>query len=232
MLSENRFTRYVLYALGEIVLVVIGILIALEVGVINDNMDRTELERKVLLEISNNLEGDLVDIESEQRNFKLGMQKISMSINHLRQKLPFHDSIAVAIEIAELSPHLSIKLSGYKMLEAKGIDLISDDSLRIQISELYEIYYPYYATYAGERFNAIEMQVQPYLTGNFFLEPYPEWPYYKRIPHNYTELLRDPQFISILQTGYFYADLMAAQATELKHEVRELQSRIKKHLRR
>ena len=232
MLSENRFTRYVLYALGEIVLVVIGILIALEVGVINDNMDRKELERKVLLEISNNLEGDLVDIESEQRNFKLGMQKISMSINHLRQKLPFHDSIAVAIEVAELSPHLSIKLSGYKMLEAKGIDLISDDSLRIQISELYEIYYPYYTTYAGERFNAIEMQVQPYLTRNFFLEPYPEWPYYKRIPHNYAELLKDPQFISILQIGYFYADLMAAQAAELKFEVQELQSRIKTHLLR
>jgi hypothetical protein len=232
MLPENRFTRYVLYALGEIVLVVIGILIALEVGVINDNMDRQELEKKVLLEIFNNLEGDLVDIESEQGNFKLGMQKISMSIKHLRQKLPFHDSIGAAIEAAELSPHLSIKLSGYKMLEAKGIDLISDDSLRIRISALYEIYYPYYATYAGERFNALETQVQPYLTRNFFLEPYPEWPYYKRIPHNYAELLKDPQFISILQISYFHADIMAAQAAELKHEVRELQGRIKTHLHR
>lgn len=232
MLSENRFTRYVLYALGEIVLVVIGILIALEVGVINDNRDRRELEKKILLEISNNLAGDLVDIESEQRNFKLGMQKISISINHLRRKLPFHDSIGAAIEVAELSPHLSIKLSGYKMLEAKGIDLVSDDSLRIRISELYEIYYPYYSTYASERFNMLETQVQPYLAKNFFLEPYPVWPYYKRMPHNYEELLKDPQFISILQISYFHAEIMATQATELKEEVRELQNRIKAYLHR
>jgi len=32
MLKENRFSRYFLYAIGEIVLVVIGILIALQVN--------------------------------------------------------------------------------------------------------------------------------------------------------------------------------------------------------
>ncbi|MCB0818923.1 MAG: hypothetical protein KDB77_15545, partial [Flavobacteriales bacterium] len=42
LLKENRFTRYLLYAVGEIVLVVIGILIALQ---INDFSAQRKLER-------------------------------------------------------------------------------------------------------------------------------------------------------------------------------------------
>ena len=37
LLKENRFNKYVLYAIGEIVLVVIGILIALQINNWNEN---------------------------------------------------------------------------------------------------------------------------------------------------------------------------------------------------
>lgn len=43
MLQENRFTRYLIYAIGEIILVVIGILIALQIN--NWNEDRKEHKR-------------------------------------------------------------------------------------------------------------------------------------------------------------------------------------------
>lgn len=60
LIRENRFTRYMLYALGEIVLVVVGILIALQIN--NWNQDRRErvLEDQYLKQIhkefSNNKE--------------------------------------------------------------------------------------------------------------------------------------------------------------------------------
>ncbi len=48
LLTENRFSRYVLYAVGEIVLVVIGILIALQIN--NWNEDRkNENQNKLML---------------------------------------------------------------------------------------------------------------------------------------------------------------------------------------
>lgn len=40
LLTENRFTKYLLYAIGEIVLVVIGILIALQVNTWNDERSK------------------------------------------------------------------------------------------------------------------------------------------------------------------------------------------------
>ncbi len=50
LLRENRFTRYLLYAIGEIILVVIGILIALQVN--NWNEDRKKLNRRTIITYS------------------------------------------------------------------------------------------------------------------------------------------------------------------------------------
>lgn len=49
LLSQNRVTQYLAYAIGEIILVVIGILIALQVNNWNENRKNGEIEHKVLL---------------------------------------------------------------------------------------------------------------------------------------------------------------------------------------
>ncbi|WP_370476495.1 DUF6090 family protein [Tamlana flava] len=56
LISENKFSKYLVYAIGEIVLVVIGILIAL--GINNWNSDRinTIREKDYLIGIKNDLE--------------------------------------------------------------------------------------------------------------------------------------------------------------------------------
>ena len=51
LLTENKFSKYFLYAIGEISLVVIGILIALQVNDWNNNRKNLDLEDKILKEI-------------------------------------------------------------------------------------------------------------------------------------------------------------------------------------
>ena len=48
LLNENKFSRYLIYAIGEIVLVVIGILIALQLNNYNDKLNQTEIEQKAI----------------------------------------------------------------------------------------------------------------------------------------------------------------------------------------
>ena len=48
LLTENKFSKYLLYAIGEIVLVVIGILIALQINNCNEERIDPELKREVL----------------------------------------------------------------------------------------------------------------------------------------------------------------------------------------
>ena len=59
MLSENRFTKYLIYAVGEIILVVIGILIALQINNRNEAKNNKERFVKVLKEIRQDLKTDI-----------------------------------------------------------------------------------------------------------------------------------------------------------------------------
>ncbi|MCB0783913.1 MAG: hypothetical protein KDC02_06725, partial [Flavobacteriales bacterium] len=62
LLRGNRLTRYLVYALGEIVLVVIGILIALEVNNRNSEAKMRRSETQYLNEIAKSLRSDLKDV--------------------------------------------------------------------------------------------------------------------------------------------------------------------------
>ena len=58
LLKENRVTRYLLYALGEILLVMIGILLALQVNNWNQSIKETKLEYDYLKRLKNDLKKD------------------------------------------------------------------------------------------------------------------------------------------------------------------------------
>lgn len=45
LISENKFSRYLLYAVGEIILVVVGILIALQLNLKSENR-KIDVERQ------------------------------------------------------------------------------------------------------------------------------------------------------------------------------------------
>ncbi|MGB5316457.1 MAG: DUF6090 family protein, partial [Robiginitalea sp.] len=63
-LNENKFNKYLLYAIGEIVLVVIGILIALSINNWNENLKNKKLETSYLKRIYEDLDTDLLQYES------------------------------------------------------------------------------------------------------------------------------------------------------------------------
>ena len=56
LLTENKFSKYLLYAIGEIVLVVIGILIALSIN----NWNEKRIETARLNSVLNIVKADLI----------------------------------------------------------------------------------------------------------------------------------------------------------------------------
>jgi len=63
LLTENKFSKYLLYAIGEIVLVVIGILIALNINNNNELKKNENTVVAILKEIQNNLLDDIKESE-------------------------------------------------------------------------------------------------------------------------------------------------------------------------
>ncbi|MGB5357241.1 MAG: DUF6090 family protein [Eudoraea sp.] len=58
LLSQNKFSKYLLYAIGEILLVVIGILIALQVNDWNEGRKQRLVELKYFYNLKNDLQTD------------------------------------------------------------------------------------------------------------------------------------------------------------------------------
>ncbi len=71
LLAQSRFSKYLLYAIGEIILVVIGILIALSIN--NWNQERIEhKETKVLLRnLSLDIEENINNLKDQQNLFEI-----------------------------------------------------------------------------------------------------------------------------------------------------------------
>jgi hypothetical protein len=70
-MSENKFTKYLFYAIGEIVLVVIGILIALQVNNWNEN-------RKMI-----NKKNEILESLQEELNQNIGVMKFILEKNRI-----------------------------------------------------------------------------------------------------------------------------------------------------
>lgn len=64
LLTENKFSKYLIYAIGEIVLVMIGILLALQVNNWNSNRQDLKRSKTVLKSIKEDIIADTLEIEN------------------------------------------------------------------------------------------------------------------------------------------------------------------------
>ena len=138
LLTENNFSKYLLYAIGEIVLVVIGILIALQIN--NSNIKRIDktIEIKYLKNIKVDLEKDLgnINYNLEFRHKKsAGTKKLIEQINGL----PVDNLTELTYNVMNTLYNERFQPSNvtYNDLVSSGnLNLISNDSIKILLLEL------------------------------------------------------------------------------------------------
>ncbi|WP_445752736.1 DUF6090 family protein [Polaribacter sp.] len=79
LLVENRFNKYLVYAIGEIILVVIGILIALQINNWNEERKNANEEKQVLT----SLHANLVHVQKQSKQFLEEENQLKMWIINL-----------------------------------------------------------------------------------------------------------------------------------------------------
>ena len=89
LISEKKAGPYFLYALGEIVLVVIGILIALQINNYSEHQKERKKEKVLLSNLANDVELDVLQIE---QNTRLSRERLAR-LDSLVQLLKTPDSI-------------------------------------------------------------------------------------------------------------------------------------------
>lgn len=138
-LKERQLGRYLLYAFGEVLLVMVGILLALQV----DNWNEERKERKVELELLQALRTDLVYARNEMdtvvrynRNYLKAYRQIYDFIEEDRPYSPALDSAFAHLDVWA-QPYLS-KMT-YETIQNRGIDIIRNDSLKRHIVQVYNM---------------------------------------------------------------------------------------------
>ncbi len=84
LLSENKISKYLLYAVGEIVLVVIGILIALSINNYSEHKKERNKERVLLTNLSNEIKLDILQIENNTKLSKERLNRLDSLIHLLK----------------------------------------------------------------------------------------------------------------------------------------------------
>jgi cell division protein FtsL len=168
LLAENRFSKYLIYAIGEIILVVIGILIALQINTWNEKNKTKELEVKILKEIHSNLSLDLKELQHDISSMDSIVKACKYIKAHLKTQDKPDSTFNYNTTILRVIPHFDPNKSGYGLLQSKGVEVISNDSLRNNISILYEQAYTYYRRYEDERLDFFNFNSQPKLLDYFY----------------------------------------------------------------
>jgi hypothetical protein len=91
LLTENKFSKYLLYAIGEILLVVIGILIALSLNNWKEELDNHGEEMRILSGLKQEFEMNLMEVN---RNIKLNTSALESNVDllyHIRTEDPFNN---------------------------------------------------------------------------------------------------------------------------------------------
>ncbi|WP_445748337.1 DUF6090 family protein [Polaribacter sp.] len=155
LLTENKTSKYFKYAIGEIILVVIGILIALQINNWNEQQKIRTYEITMLKEVSAALETDLAlldrnipYLENALNSFcKLAI--IKNDITNSKDSLLFHVEI-----IHEYGFLLNLNTSPYEAIKSGGMDKISNLYIRNQLSKLYGEKIQFAQTWINEIFRA------------------------------------------------------------------------------
>lgn len=122
LLTENKFSKYLLYAIGEIVLVVIGILIALQINNFNEQRKDSEKEQVILKQLKEDYETDLIQLKQKM---KMRNEIVSSAFNVLKA-IDYPDKIVRDTLIMNIA-----KVDNNPTFDPIQNDLISSGNLRL-----------------------------------------------------------------------------------------------------
>jgi hypothetical protein len=141
--DDNKPLKYMRYAIGEILLVVIGILIALSIN--NWNEERKDVQKgiKILEELAINIEYNIENIEKYIRRAEGYNEASDYVIKVLEGTITYSDSLDNVLNRALMNlGDFQFSDVAYESLKNMGSDYIQDDTLKNEIVKLYDESFP------------------------------------------------------------------------------------------
>lgn len=140
LLSENKFSKYLIYAIGEIILVVIGILIALQINNSNEKSKQGKVEISYLKRLLVDLNKNEILWKDTHTRRKTQVQHIqnTIALNFKKQKdtidyIKLAENLKFAVTWNNINPTQD---TFSEMLSSGNLDIIKNDSIKIKLIAL------------------------------------------------------------------------------------------------
>jgi len=226
--DDNKPIKYMRYAIGEIVLVVIGILIALQLNIANE----LRQEKKVELNLLNDIKSDLIESQKDiKKTYSINQNQIAQ-LRYLATYVS--EDLTYTAELDTIfgsfptwsSPYLTY--TSYETLKSKGVDFIQNDILKRKITNIYE---SEFANLINDwdkwEWNINQDIVMPFFAENMrsdLVNPN------RAIPNDFEALKKDEKFLNILALIVKTRSLGVQKCLSIDKKLESLISDINKEL--
>lgn len=223
LVGEGNVRRYLIYAIGEILLVVIGILIALQINNWNQTRLDRQFEMKSLSEIESALDNDIQHFD--QMRFRLA--RLDSSIQLMKERVYNGDRFIDSLYKGPTRWYYLRTGIGYQYnrgpydaLKSVGLDKIQNDELRRSLIDYYDfsaIRRAALVQHYNESFKAETDRLDSFLGVSFIEKEGEEYNIYSKFPE---DLFSNPDFTELLEDiesrAYFQTSLILNQKEEME----------------
>jgi hypothetical protein len=224
MADDNRPLKYMRYAVGEIVLVVVGILIALQINNWNESRKTKEFEHDILLDILIAMEENFAQLDRSFKCNKMAIESADIILNVIKENLPYNDSLDVHFSKSLQWCSPSFHNAGYESLKTYGRHLITNDTLRENLG-IYDA--GWMETLAQRQEDFFYYTASPILVE-----------YFEKVamrtemkPYDYKELKNSKKYISVLKTSKAYREDQVKWHKEWKESLENIYKMIQRELK-
>lgn len=176
------------YAVGEVLLIVVGVSIALAATSWYEERKEHRREIESLLEIRATLEADFQSISKYESTTRRRVEHMTALLSHLESVAPYTAETSVSLGWLVGWRGVRIRAAPFEALKEDGLSLISNDTLRFRLISLYEDEFASLKA-SSERSEAFVVnKILPYFIVNFRRDESQRW-----VPHDYEQIRNEGQ---------------------------------------
>lgn len=197
LLKDSKIRKYLTYAVGEIVLVVVGILIALQIDGWKAQQEVNQHEYNILQNLHRDLSATKEELESDVKANKISKSNLEIALNHLNKNTVYTSAMDTLFPaIANWESPLPT-FATYEIFKTEGIRIIKNKKIKEGVIKFHESTLGFIINdYDKAEWALFENITMPFIMENLSYSLQNETIGLK--PNNYAELSKKPKFRNIL----------------------------------
>jgi len=146
------------YALGELILIFLGINLAIWFNNWNEAKKQKQIEYNTLAEIRDEILLDTIDVNYNIRAYERIVERYDTITHYIWNRLPYDSVLQNCLGSMLSNFSITFHYSAYETLKSRGLETITNDSIRKEIVRLYDFDYQNMERYENNEYSYMEAE--------------------------------------------------------------------------